>query len=160
MPSPSHLATGEPAFGWCFMAIFPMLSSVTPLYVATATLPDVTWEPAETHYFASKVKLASKATVNDCTLVIKDYVDPNVAAIAWAWYNAVGSNADGYVNAPGSYKTDGTLLITDGRGNPVNTFNLRGCYPSGMQFGDGDYGNSDIMQISLTISVDAVTLNS
>lgn len=158
MPSPAHLATGEPAFGWCFMAIFPNLSAITPLYVSTATLPDLSWETAEANYFASKVKLASRATVNDCSLVLKDYVDPNVAALAWAWYTQVGSNSGGYVNPPSQYKTDGTLIITNGRGTPVNSFILKGCFPSALQLGDGDYAGSDIMSLTMTIMADSVDL--
>lgn len=158
MPSPAHLATGEPAFGWCFMAIFPKLSAVTPLYVSTATLPDVTWEIAEANYFSGKVKLASRSTINDCSLVLKDYVDPNVAAIAWKWYTDVGSTSEGYVNPPSQYKTDGTLIITDGRGAPINTFTARGCFPSAMQLGDGDYSSQDIMQITMTIMIDSLDL--
>lgn len=159
MPSPAHLASGEPAFGWCFYAIFPKLSSVTPLYVATATLPDMAWETAESNYFAGKVKLASKSTINDCTLVLKDYVDPNVGAAAWSWFRSVGSLTDATVNPPAMYKCDGSLIITDGRGSNVNTFILKGCHPSTLQFGDGDYSSTDIMQITMTIIIDAIDLN-
>jgi hypothetical protein len=157
MPSAGHLATGEPAFGWCFTAIFPKLGTLTPLYVSTATLPDQTWETTQAYYFAASVKLASRATINDCSLVIKDYIEPNTAAICWNWWKDVGSSADGYINPPPQYKTDGTLIITNGRGAPVNTYHLRGCFPSAMQMGDGDYSSTDLLQVTMTIMIDSLT---
>ena len=156
MPSAGHLRTGEPAFGWCFQAVFPKLGILTPLYVSTATLPDQTWENTQVYYFAGSVKLASRATINDCSLTIKDYIEPNTAALCWRWWRDVGSSFNGEINPPPAYKTDGTLVITDGRGSPINVWNLIGCFPSAMQMGDGDYSSTDILQVTMTIMIDTL----
>jgi hypothetical protein len=157
MPSSAKLGKQEPSFQWAFYVVIPSLGDDAQYYVATVTLPSVTWETTEVPYFSQKKKFASRFNVNEMTCVLKDYVDFNTAAKAWKWWNSVGDIESGTVKVPSEYKKDGSLLKCDGRGSPIQTWKLQGCFPSAMEFGDLDYSGTDIVQISITLTIDKVS---
>ena len=49
----------------------------------TAGLPTVTNDPIELDYGNSNVKVAGKATVDDVTVAVKDFIEPDVEKILW-----------------------------------------------------------------------------
>jgi len=153
--SSAHLGRNEPVFQWAFFIVFPNMRDLT-LYVATAALPSVTWEVAESAYFFTTRKYASRFTMNEVSVTIKDYVDSATAAQMWAWWVSVGNAQEGILNPPGAYKQDADLYSTDGRGNSVDHWVLEECFPSAMEFGDLDYSGTDIVQMNATITVDMV----
>jgi hypothetical protein len=156
--SSAFLGKNEPHFQWAFFIIIPELGDLTPLYVATAALPSVTWETAESAYFFTTRKYASRFTINETSITIKDYVSNNTALALWNWWLSVGDAQLGSLRSPADYKKNAELISTDGRGNAINTWILEGCWPSAMEFGDLDYSGTDIVQMNVTITTDMVSL--
>jgi hypothetical protein len=155
--SSAHLGRNEPIFQWAFFIVFPKFENLT-LFVATAALPSVTWEVAESAYFFTTRKYASRFTMNEVSVTVKDYVDSATAAQMWAWWMSVGDARNGKLNSPGEYKQNAELHSTDGRGETVDQWMLEDCFPSSMEFGDLDYSGTDIVQMNCTLTVDMVYL--
>lgn len=155
MPETSSAFLGkmEPVFQWAF---FVIIEKINPLYrfMATAALPSVTWEVAESAYFFTTRKYASRFTLNELSISIKDYVDSATAAQVWNWWLLVGDARAGQLNTPGEYKSDGELWSTDGRGNAVDKWKLEDCFPSSVEFGDLDYSGTDMIMMNVTLTVD------
>lgn len=156
MPSSAKLGKEEPSFQWAFYVVLPTLGEGAQFYVATASLPNVTWEITEVPYFSQKKKFASRFNVNEMTCVLKDYVDFGTASKVWQWWNTVGNIEAGTVEEPGKYKKDGMMMKCNSQGEPVTQWKLQGCFPSAVEFGDLDYSGTDIVLISVTLTVDRV----
>lgn len=160
MPSADFLGTSEPAYNNMFLVYFTRLPTITPLYVAEANLPQVAWTEQKSSYFISERKFASRGTLGDFSLTVKDFVTVNTAAACYAWYKSVGDPNAGTLNAPSVYKSSAIYILTDGRGNPLNTWTLSGCWPKSMSFGDLRSDANDIVSIKIDIAVDTVQLGS
>jgi hypothetical protein len=153
MPSSAFLGRQEPVFQWAFYVLIDKIGPLY-LYVATAALPSVTWETAESAFFSTTRKYASRFTMNEMSVTIKDYVTSATAAQVWNWWLLVGNPQAGDVNSPATYKSDGELWSCNGRGEPVDKWKLEDCFPSAVEFGDLDYSGTDIIQINVTVTID------
>jgi hypothetical protein len=158
MPSADFLGTSEPAYENMFLIYFTRLPSITPLYVASSALPELAWGEAKSSYFISERKFAQRATVGEFSLVVKDFVTVDTAAAVYAWYRSVGDPNAGILNAPSVYKSNGIYILTDGRGNPLNTWTLKGCWPKDCKFGSLNTEGTQIVSITISIAVDSIEL--
>ena len=158
MPSADFLGTSEPAFGNLFLVYFTVLPKVTPLYVESVSLPSMTWNDVKSNYFISERKFASSGTVADVSLSIKDFVEVDTAAQVYAWWLSVGNLTAGILNPPSAYKSSGVIILTDGRGNPLNTWTATGCWPKEVKFGEFAQGKNEIVKVDITVAVDRVDL--
>ena len=48
-------------------------------------LPTVSNDPIELDYGNSQIKVAGKATTDDITVAVKDFIEPDVENILWQW---------------------------------------------------------------------------
>lgn len=159
MPSADFLGTSEPLFGHCFFIYFTKLPALTPLYVNSGALPDLSWGQTTSSYFIQTRKFATKYTVADTSLSIKDFVTVDSAAVLYAWFLSVGDFVAGTLNPPAQYKSDAVYMLTNGQGAPINTWTYHGCWPTKLTFGNLSTSGSDsIIEISATVSVDSVSL--
>lgn len=161
MPSADFLGTAEPAFDNQFMVYFTALPTLTPFYVNSINLPTMTWGDVKSSYFITDRKFATGATVADVKMDVKDFVEVNTAAAVWAWFLSVGNPTAGTLNAPSAYKSSGMIILTDGRGNPLNTWTLTGAWPKVVTFGSlkqATGGAGAIIEVSIDLAVDRVDL--
>lgn len=151
MPSAVHLATNEPIFKWCFRLSFNAISGIEN-YIATSSLPKDAVNVVPVRYQNYDKTIAGRAIHQQHTFAMKGYVSPNTAAKMWQWWERVYKA--GRVGSPGSYKEQGEVSLTDGRGNKVAQWNMIGCYPSQMDIGEGSYADPELVEIVATIEVD------
>lgn len=148
MPNADHLNNG-PRFGWCFRI---QLQGIPGEYAATATFPSVGYEVCEVGYFGGSRKLAAKCTTNETTVGIRDYVSANVAASVYNWYRSVGNARD--CTIANNYKRDGVIMATNTDGAGGVQYKIAGCFPSQVEFGEGDYSSTDLILINVTVTYD------
>lgn len=157
MPSLEHLRQNEPVFNWCFRLTFEPITGITE-FLSTSGLPKDSVNVVLVQYKNYHKAIAGRETHQQLTFSVKGYVDPNTAVIMWNWFKKVyHSNV---VGAPKDYKHSGNLSLTNGRGDNIANWQLIGCWPSTMDIGQGDYSNSELVQITATIEVDDMELSS
>lgn len=160
MPSADFLGTSEPTYTNMFLVYFTRLPNITPLYVQSITVPDPSWGVVKSSYFIATRKFAGASVLAESDLVVKDFVNADTAAACYAWWKSVGDPNAGTLNPPATYKSSGVIIITDGRGNPVNTWTLKGCFPTDCKTTPlAQNETSTIIDISMKISVDVIELS-
>lgn len=158
MPSADFLGTSEPAFDNLFLVYFTALPGLTPLYVQSMALPNMAWTEVQSNYFIAQRKFASSGTVENLSMSIKDFVTVDSAAAVYAWWLSVGNLSSGVLNPPASYKSSGVIILTDGRGNPLNTWTATGCWPQSVRYGQLQQGSGAMINIEITVAVDRIDL--
>ena len=122
--------------------------------------PSVSFDPIEIPIYNSKVYLAGKPTWAEVTCNLRDdsggEVSKRVGEQMQKQYDFFEQSS---ASSGIDYKFTTVLEVLDG-GNGTNTPNILetwemyGCYLSGTDYGDNNYGTNDPMTISLTIRYD------
>jgi len=151
MPSLEHLSKNEPVFQWCFEVYFPDIAGMEK-FVSTTALPKDAANVVTVQFKNYQKTIAGRNVHQQLTFTVKGYVSPNTAAVMWNWFKKVYH--ENVVGHPKEYKKDGQMMLTDGRGSIIDSWTLRGCWPSQMDLGEGNYSTPDVLQITATIEVD------
>ena len=122
--------------------------------------PSVSFDPIEIPIYNSKVYLAGKPTWAEVNCTLRDDAGGEVSKRVG---EQMQKQYDFFEQSSASsgidYKFTTVLEVLDG-GNGTNTPNILetwemyGCYLSGTDYGDNNYGTNDPMTISLTIRYD------
>lgn len=120
----------------------------------TAGLPTVTNDPIELDYGNSNVKVAGKATVDDVTVAVKDFIEPDVEGILWQWRLKVYNPQTGKVGWAKNYKKQAKVVQYGPNGEVQRSWVLDGVWPTSLDLGDLDYSSGDKKQVSMNLSVD------
>jgi hypothetical protein len=107
-PSSAPLGVQEPGFQWAFKVNMPGLSAIG-LYVSTVNFPTLTWETTDVPYLFTVRRYASRCTIGEINLTVKDFVSADIASKIYIWWKSVGDPQTGRLNAPETYKKDGSL---------------------------------------------------
>lgn len=123
-------------------------------------LPTMSNDPINLDYGNSDVKVAGKATLDDITVAVKDFIEPDVEGILWKWRLAVYNPNTGKVGWTKNYKKDGKIVQYGPNGEVLREWHLSGCWPTSLDLGDLDYSSGDKKQVSMTLSVDNAYIES
>jgi hypothetical protein len=127
------------------------------LILQSASRPHVTFEEPEMHHNQEKAYFAGKHAWEPITLVWYDgEQSPDVSSEVYTWIDSgvLSSFGSANVNPPNQYKKDSTLQMLDGAGAPTETWNILGCWPQDVNWGDLDYTNTEIQTIEVTMRYD------
>ena len=67
------------------------------------------------------------------------------------WYPSVGGHDS---NIPGPFKQTATLELFDGCGTTVEKWKIENCWPQAVEFGELDYGSSEVVTCTVTLRYD------
>lgn len=131
------------------------------IYLRTARRPNFKFDPVEMHHNQEVAYFAGKQSWDPIEVSWYDAEDPDVSASILDWVGTVNPSAAGgfdgeqTVNPPGDYKGSTVILnMLDGAGTTTETWELLNCWPLEVNWGDLDYTNSEILEISLTMRFD------
>ena len=152
----------------------PNSFGVSGKYVKTAKRPSLDIDDtAEINFLNGKNWLPGKATFTELEFTYYDVAvanDPTVTNLL-KWVNRVynfTAPAAGVANSTeisatqrsyafdptgggNGYAGTGKLILLDGCGYALETWTLVNCWPKTIDFGELDYGSSDVCEISLTL---------
>jgi hypothetical protein len=138
--------------------------SETTQNVISASRPNLTHEEVVIDSYNSKMYLAGKHTWEPVTLVLRDDMSSNVIKTIGSQLNKQVDHADQSSAIAGSaYKFECKIETLDGDNGGVNTagvfdtWELIGCFISQVQYGDLNYADSNMVQVTLTIRYDHAT---
>lgn len=165
---PTESAQGTtlmPKLQYRFRVTFKSLGSETQHDVVTQNVvsvgrPSLTHEEIIVDSYNSKMYLAGKHSWEAISLVLRDDMNSNVIKQIGSQLNRQVDHADqSSARSGASYKFVMTIETLDGNNGdtkPVafDSWTLHGCYLSGVQYGDLNYGTSDMVQVTATIRYD------
>lgn len=128
--------------------------NIIELACDTAGLPTVSNDPIELDYGNSNVKVAGKATVDDISVAVKDFIEPNVEGVLWKWRCKVYDPATGKVGWAKNYKKSAMIVEYGPNGECERKWVVDGVWPTSLDLGDMDYSSGDKKQITMNLSVD------
>ena len=137
------------------------LKDETTQNVISASRPNLTHEEVVVDSYNSKMYLAGKHTWEPVTIVLRDDMNSHVIKALGSQLNKQVDHADQTSAISGSaYKfiTEiETLDGANGSGSAAKTFDkwvLMGCFISNIQYGDLNYADSNMVQVTLTLRYD------
>jgi hypothetical protein len=124
----------------------------------TAARPTISNSRVTIDWMNAKRYLAGKHEFDELTLTLHDPIAPSAAQQVTEWlrlcYESVSARS-GYADF---YKRDIQLKVTDPVGNVVELWDIKGAFPTSINFGDLTYENSDAQIIDVKISFDNCVL--
>jgi len=132
--------------------------------VISAGRPSITHEEVIVDSYNSKMYVAGKHTWEPISIVLRDDVNSNVVKLVGDQLRAQldhTSQGAGITNAEGqisglAYKFNMSIETLDGSSTAkvIDTWTLTGCYLSNVQYGDLNYGTSDMVQVTAQVRYD------
>lgn len=140
------------------------LKSETTQNVISASRPNLTHEEVVVDSYNSKMYLAGKHTWEPVTIVLRDDMNSHVIKALGAQLNKQVDHADQTSAISGSaYKFETIIETLDGNNGSAaapKTFDkwaLQGCFISNIQYGDLNYADSNMVQVTVTLRYDHAT---
>ena len=131
--------------------------------VISAGRPSLTHEEVIVDSYNSKMYIAGKHTWEPISIVLRDDVNSNVVKLIGNQlqkqldHNTQGAGVtpDGTVSGL-AYKFDMSIDILDGSAKPtvLDQWQMTGCYLSNVQYGDLNYGTSEMVQVTMQVRYD------
>lgn len=128
--------------------------------VISVTRPALDHDDVTVDTYNSKIRLAGKHMWQDVTLVLRDDVDSNVIKqLGQQMSRQVNHNTQTSRRAGSNYKFSMKIETLDGSndGNDnavLDSWELVGAFIPSIQYGDLNYGTSDVVQVTATIRYD------
>ena len=133
--------------------------NVIALSVDSFKLPSFGTEPIQLGWFNEHVNAAGKSVVDDMDIVFKDFVEVPVANILEDWFLRVYNPVNGAIGRASEFKKKAYVYLFATDGMDPRWYELDGCFISKYARGDIDQNTSDIVRITITLSIDRVIPN-
>ena len=136
------------------------LKDQTTQNVISASRPNLTHEEVIVDSYNSKMYLAGKHTWEPVTIVLRDDMDSNVIKILGEQLNKQVDHTDQSSAIAGSaYKFSVKIETLDGANGTTkpttfDEWDLQGAFISNIQYGDLNYADSNMVQVTLTVRYD------
>lgn len=99
-------------------------------------------------------KVAGRATYESLQLVLKDFVDQQVAQQLITWRRLVYDPNTGAIGLAKDYKKSGEVIMFGPDGETERTWELIGIWPSKLDPGNGDMNANENNKITTTLTID------
>lgn len=140
-------------FRWIFQ-----IEGIDAFLMKTANRPTITTTEKEIGYINATRYVAGKTKFETISLALHDPIAPSGAQQVMEWlrlcYESVSARS-GYADF---YKRDCQLKMLDPVGTVVELWDLKGCFPTSINFGDLSYEGDEMAQIDVTIRFDNCVL--
>ena len=129
--------------------------SRTSVYLQSAQRPHAIIEEAIMHHDEEQSYYAGKYHWEPISLVFYDVQNPVDSSDAiWTWFNNIVNVPNVTVSAPADYKKTCLLEMTDGSGEPVETWALYNTWPIDVNWNELDYTSTEIQTIDVSLKYD------
>lgn len=105
-------------------------------------------------YGNTKVKYAGLPEISDSDIVYNDFIGKSTERIIAAWHALVFNPKTEAIGRASVYKKPGILIETAPDGTRARAWQLKGCWPSNVQYGQYDYNGGATRQITMTLTYD------
>lgn len=134
------------------------IEGVDAFLMKTAGRPSMETEEVEIGWINATRYLAGKTKFGTIDLTLHDPIAPSGAQQVMEWLRLVYESVSARGGYSDFYKRDCQLKMLDPVGTIVELWDLKGCFPTSINFNDLDYNVSDMTEISLTMRFDNAVL--
>ena len=127
--------------------------------VKAASAPSFSDEPIKLDHINSYRKIRGKREWNDLSLTLYDPITPSGAQAVMEWARTGYESVTGRAGYSDFYKKDITLNQLGPVGDIVGEWIIKGAFITEANFGDYDWSDAEVVDISLTLSMDYCVLN-
>ena len=127
--------------------------------VKAASAPSFTDDSIKLDHINSYRKIRGKREWNDLSLTLYDPITPSGAQAVMEWARLGYESVTGRAGYSDFYKKDVTLNQLGPVGDIVGEWIIKGAFVTEANFGDYDWSNSEVVDISITLSMDYCVLN-
>ena len=143
-------------FRWLFSITVCSGALVPPHFVKVASRPDISIEETEINFLNEKTWIPGKASWEAITVTYLDVAakggSDNIGL--WDWLASVydfTSTCRFMSSKRKDYAGEGSLVMLDGCGNPMELWTMGDMWPTSIKFGELDYSDSGFAEIELTL---------
>lgn len=125
------------------------------LVLLSASRPAFKFEQPEMHHNQEVAYFAGKQSWEPITLKWYDSEqNPDVSSGIYIWLESVSNLPTANVNPPSYYKRSASMSMVDGSGQPTETWQICNGWPAQVNWGEGDYSQTDLATIEATMRFD------
>ena len=130
------------------------IEGVDAFLLKTAARPTATTSPVTVPFINSHRYLAGKTEWGTITLTMHDPIAPSAAQQVTEWLRTVYESVSGRAGYADFYKRDIQLKMLDPVGTVVELWDIKGAFPTSINYGDLSYDTADPVEISVEIRPD------
>lgn len=122
--------------------------------VVSFPLPKETTEASDVNYFNQTIKTAGKTTFDTTSMVLRDTIDYDTELQFLNWRKQVYDPETGRMGLAADYKINAVVIEYTPNGEQYRKWELVGCWPSGIEYGELTYEDGGEKQLTVTIQYD------
>tara|TARA_A100001011_G_scaffold397259_2_gene497691 strand:+ start:1562 stop:2050 length:489 start_codon:yes stop_codon:yes gene_type:complete len=134
------------------------VEGIDSFLVKSTKRPSYTINATKIEYINSYRYVAGKADLGDFSLTLHDPIAPSGAQQVMEWIRTHYESVSGRAGYADFYKRDIQLKLLDPIGTVIELWDIKGAFIKSADFGGLDYTGGEIMQVSLTLSMDNCVL--
>lgn len=134
------------------------IAGIDAYLLKTASRPKYNSEEATINWINSTRYLAGKYTFEPMAMTLHDPIAPSGAQQVMEWVRTCHEHLSQRAGYADFYKRDIQLKMLDPFGAVVELWDVKGAWCQSVDYGDLDYGNNDLAEISLTVRYDVAVL--
>jgi hypothetical protein len=135
------------------------VDGIPSFLVKNVSAPEFTDEVIKLDHINSYRKIRGKREWADITMTLYDPITPSGAQSVMEWARLSYESVTGRAGYSDFYKKDLTLNILGPVGDIVGEWVIKGGFVTTADFGDYDWSNSEVVDVSLTVAMDYCILN-
>lgn len=128
--------------------------NVITLGLSSFPIPKVNQGIIEVRYLNEARKFPGNPVFDDLSIIIRDYVDRNMAGILLEWRRLAYDHETGKIGRAADLKKQARIELFSPTGDEVREYELQGVWPSAFDGGEIDMAGEDGVNITLTLTYD------
>jgi len=136
-----------------------LIDGIPSFMVKNVKAPTFTDNVIKLDHINSYRKIRGKREWDDMTMTLYDPVTPSGAQAVMEWARLGYESVTGRAGYSDFYKKDLTLNILGPVGDIIGEWVMKGAFIQTADFGQYDWSNSEVVDLSMTISMDYCILN-
>ena len=135
------------------------IDNIPSFMVKNVKAPTFTDNVIKLDHINSYRKIRGKREWDDMTMTLYDPVTPSGAQAVMEWARLGYESVTGRAGYSDFYKKDLTLNVLGPVGDIIGEWVMKGAFIQTADFGQYDWSNSEVVDLSMTISMDYCILN-
>jgi hypothetical protein len=135
-----------------------MIEGIDAYICKTASRPTVSTEEQEIPFINSRRYVAGKTTFGTIAVTLHDPIAPSGAQQCMEWVRTCYESVSGRAGYADFYKRDIQLKLLDPIGTVIELWDIKGAFPTEVNFGEVTYEDGGPLEISLTLRFDNCVL--
>ena len=126
--------------------------------MSNAHRPTLRQTDTEIPFLNTSTYVVGRYTWDTIQVTLRDPIGPSASQAVMEWVRLHSESVTGRQGYAAGYKREVELDMLDPSGNVVSKWILKNCMATDVDFGELDYGSSDLATIQLTLRYDYAVL--